>query len=90
MHERWLVSVEVEPRSTSRLSSALVILPLFIYVIKIYVRLNASMEIKHKNLLGYNLPVRPPLYKNLLSIKFETGSYFQKSLYKNIMYNWAI
>ena len=38
MHERWLVSVEVEPRSTSRLSSALVILPLFIYVIKIYVR----------------------------------------------------
>ena len=48
------------------------------------------MEIKHKNLLGYNLPVRPPLYKNLLSIKFETGSNFQKSLYKNIMYNWAI
>ena len=40
------------------------------------------MEIKHKNLLGYNLPVRPPLYKNLLSIKFETGSYFQRSLYK--------
>ena len=29
MHERWLVSVKVEPRSTSRLSSALFILPLF-------------------------------------------------------------
>ena len=29
MHERSLVSVRVEPRSTSRLSSALFILPLF-------------------------------------------------------------
>ena len=29
MHERSLVSVKVEPRSTSRLSSALFILPLF-------------------------------------------------------------
>ena len=38
MHERWLVSVEVEPRSPSCLSSALFILSLFIYVIKIYVR----------------------------------------------------
>ena len=41
MHERSLVSGKVEPRSDSRLSSALFILPLanyFIYVIKIYVR----------------------------------------------------
>ena len=38
MHERSLVSVKVEPRSTSRLSSALFILPLFIYLNKIYVR----------------------------------------------------
>ena len=38
MHERWLISVEVAPRSPSRLSSALFISPLFIYVIKIYVR----------------------------------------------------
>ena len=29
MHERSLVSVKVEPRSTSRLCSALFILPLF-------------------------------------------------------------
>ena len=29
MHERSLVSVKVEPRSTSRLSSALFFLPLF-------------------------------------------------------------
>ena len=29
MHERSLVSVKVEPRSSSRLSSALVMLPLF-------------------------------------------------------------
>ena len=29
MHERSLVSVKVEPRSTSRLSSAVFILPLF-------------------------------------------------------------
>ena len=29
LHERSLVSVKVEPRSTSRLSSALFILPLF-------------------------------------------------------------
>ena len=36
-HERSLVSVKVERPSTSRLSSALFILPLF-YVIKIYLR----------------------------------------------------
>ena len=41
-----------------------------------------------KNLLGYNLPVRPPLYKNLFSLKFETGSYFLKSI-KTILYAWA-
>ena len=38
MYERSHVSVKVEPRSTSRLRSTLYILPLFIYVIKIYVR----------------------------------------------------
>ena len=40
MYETSLLSVKVEPRSTSRLSSALFILPLqyFIYVIKFYVR----------------------------------------------------
>ena len=38
MHERSLVSVKVEPRSTSRLNSALFIVPLFYDVIKIYVR----------------------------------------------------
>ena len=26
-----------------------------------------------KNQLGQNLPVRPPLYKNPFSLKFETG-----------------
>ena len=31
VHERSLVSVKVEPRSTSRLSSALFILPLFYF-----------------------------------------------------------
>ena len=29
-----------------------------------------------------NLLVKPPLYKNLFSLKFETGSYFLKSLKK--------
>ena len=38
MHERSLVSVKVEPRSTSRLSSALFSCLYFIYVIKICVR----------------------------------------------------
>ena len=38
MHERSLVSLRIEPRSTSRLSSTLFILPLFYYVIKIYAR----------------------------------------------------
>ena len=33
-----------------------------------------------KNLLCKNLPVRPPLNKNLFSLKFETGSYFLKSI----------
>ena len=35
-----------------------------------------------KNLLGYNLPVRPPLYRNLLRLKFETGFYFLKPVKK--------
>ena len=34
------------------------------------------------------MPVRPPLYKNLLSLEFETGSYFRKSI-KKILYTWA-
>ena len=38
MHERSLVSVKVEPCSTSRLSSALFSCLYFIYVIKVYVR----------------------------------------------------
>ena len=38
MHERSLVGLRIEPRSTSRLSSTLFILPLFYYVIKIYAR----------------------------------------------------
>ena len=50
MHERSLVSVKVEPRSTYGLSSALFILPLFYFVIKINlcaltrVAKNASVE----------------------------------------------
>ena len=35
-----------------------------------------------KNLLGKNLLVRPPLNNNLFSLKFETGSYFLKSIKK--------
>ena len=50
MHERSLVSVKIEPRSTSRLSSALFILPLFYlrdYNLRalMYVTKNASVEI---------------------------------------------
>ena len=37
-----------------------------------------------KNLLGYNLPVRPPLCKNLFGLKLETGSYFLKSRKKKL------
>ena len=32
--------------------------------------------------------VSPRLYKNLLSLKFETGSYFLKSI-KTILHTWA-
>ena len=28
------------------------------------------------------MPIRPPLYKNLFNLKFETGSYFLKSVNK--------
>ena len=28
------------------------------------------------------MPLRPPLYKNLFSLKFETGYYFLKSIKK--------
>ena len=38
IHEKALVSVKVEPRLTSRLSSALLSCLYFIYVVKIYVR----------------------------------------------------
>ena len=34
------------------------------------------------------MPVRPPLYKNLFNLKFETGSYFVKSITK-ILYSSA-
>ena len=55
MHERSLVSVKVEPRSTSRLSSALFILPLLYlrdYNLRAltYVAKNASVEINLKGL----------------------------------------
>ena len=55
MHERSLVSVKVEPRSTSRLSSALFILPL-LYLRDYNLRAltsvakNASVEINLKGL----------------------------------------
>ena len=38
IHEKALVSVKVEPRLTSRLSSALLSRLYFTYVVKIYVR----------------------------------------------------
>ena len=53
MHERSLVNVKVEPRSTSRLISSLLSCLYFIYVIKVYVQIklicvakNVSVEIK--------------------------------------------
>ena len=42
-----------------------------------------------KNKLGYNLSVWPHLYKNLLSLKLETGCYFLKSILKKVLYSWA-
>ena len=33
-----------------------------------------------KNLLGYNVQVRTPLYKKLFIQNFETGSYLLKSM----------
>ena len=41
-----------------------------------------------KNLLGYNLRVRPPLNKNLFNLKYETGSYFLNFIEK-ILFTWA-
>ena len=41
-----------------------------------------------KNLSGQNLPVRAPLYKNLFSLKFETGFYSLRSV-QTILNNWA-
>ena len=29
------------------------------------------------------------LYKNLFSLRFETGSYFLKLIYEKILYTWA-
>ena len=53
MHERSLVNVKVEPRSNSRLISALLSCLYFIYVIEVYVQIklicvakNVSVEIK--------------------------------------------
>ena len=42
----------------------------------------ATKNLNLKNLLGKSLPVKPPLYKNLCSLKFKTGSYFLKSMKK--------
>ena len=41
-----------------------------------------TQSLDFKSLLGENEPVKPPLYKNLFSLKFETGSYLLKSMEK--------
>ena len=48
-----------------------------------------SKNLVFMNLFPSNLPVRPPPYtiKNLLSLKFETGSNFLKPM-KKILYTW--
>ena len=51
-------------------------------------QLRRPKNLVFKNLLGYNFPARRPLYKNLFSLKFETTSYFLKSM-KKILYTWA-
>ena len=48
----------------------------------ILVRNSATVNPETKNLFGWKLPVRPPLYKNLFCLKFETGYYFVKSIFK--------
>ena len=48
MHEWWLINIKVEPRLTSRLSSALFILPLFYLRELTCVPKNASVEINLK------------------------------------------
>ena len=42
----------------------------------------ATKKLDFKNFFGENLPVNPLLYMNLFSLKFETGSYFLKSMKK--------
>ena len=42
----------------------------------------ATKNLDFKKLFGKNLPVNPLLYTNLFSLKFETGSYFLKSVKK--------
>ena len=48
---------------------------LALYDFKLWYSKHAS-----KNLLDENLPIRPLLYKNLLSLKCETGYSFLKSI----------
>ena len=92
MHGRSLVSVKVEPRSASRFSSALFILPLLIYLIKIYVRLscvakNASVEInlkKVRNLINFfdfivTVDVTAPIY----------GDVYQKAPCVHHRHQWS-
>ena len=58
MHERSLVSVKVKPRSTSRLSSALFILPLFylrdknLRALTCFAKI-ASVEVNLKSIFSY-------------------------------------
>ena len=42
------------------------------------------------NLIGENFPVRPPLYKNLFSLKYDTGSCFLKSMRNLVRLTWEI
>ena len=43
-----------------------------------------TKDLGFKNLLGYFLLARPPLDKNLFSLRFEAGSYFLKSIKKSL------
>ena len=77
MHERWLVNVKVEPRSTSCINSSLFILPLF-YLRDYHLRAltcvakNASVEI---NLYCLNFCTVMRGYMDTWQLSWETPTY---------------
>ena len=53
-----------------------------------YTEKHAVKNLFFMNLLGETFPVRPPLYKNQFSLKYDTGSCFLKSMRNLVRLTW--